>query len=317
MGRPGQRLARILRSEHLVLALSVALFFGLAPITDGLGSPENLQNLLSALLPLLVAATGQTIVLIAGGIDLSVTSTIALTSVAGSMLMTGATGNAISAPAGIAAMLGIGAVIGLFNGVSIAKLRMPAFMVTLTSMMFVSGLAVWLSKSRPISGLPTGFTLLGQKVWVSAGIAAGVAVAAHVMLTRSIFGRWLHAVGQNARTARVSGVPVDGLIIGAYVACGLCAAVASALYTAKLETGSPVMAQRALLDVVAATVIGGTSLFGGKGKVMWTLFGAIFLTLLDNALNLLGMSHYSIAMVKGAVILLAALMDALRGNTER
>jgi ribose/xylose/arabinose/galactoside ABC-type transport system permease subunit len=316
------RIRTLLRSEYLVLVFCVLLFGGLAPFTEGLASPGNMGNITTALLPLLVVATGQTIVLIAGGIDLSVTSTIALSSVAGAMVMNDSTGVLKGHPAatavGIAVMLGIGAAVGLFNGLSIARLRMPAFMVTLTSMMFVSGFAVWLSKSNPISGLPAGFTAPGQKFWLAVLISAALAIAAHVMLTRSVYGRWLHAVGHNARAARVSGVPVDRVLIGAYVVCGVFAAAAGILYTAKLETGSPVMGQRVLLDVIAATVIGGTSLFGGRGKVVWTLFGALFLTVLDNALNLLGMSHYSIAMVKGGVILLAALLDALRTtDTQR
>ena len=100
----------------------------------------------------------------------------------------------------------------------------------------------------------------------------------------------------------------------AYVVSGLCAAAASVLYTGRLETGSPVHGQRILLDVIGATVIGGTSLFGGKGKVLWTVFGVFFLTLIDNSLNLLNLSHFSIMMVKGGGHSLAALMDALRNH---
>ena len=147
-------------------------------------------------------------------------------------------------------------------------------------------------------------------------VASTLAGFAEFMLARSLFGRWLHAVGYNARAAFVSGVPVDRVITGAYVVSGVLAAAASVLYTARLETASPVLGQRMLLDVLGATVIGGTSLFGGKGKVVWTLFGALFLTLLDNGLNLIGLSHFSIMMVKGAVIVLAALLDATRNRLE-
>jgi ribose/xylose/arabinose/galactoside ABC-type transport system permease subunit len=107
-------------------------------------------------------------------------------------------------------------------------------------------------------------------------------------------------------------VPVARVTLGAYVVCGLCAAVASILYTGRLETGSPTMGQRILLDVIGATVIGGTSLYGGKGKVTWTVFGVLFLTVIDNTLNLQNLSHFTIMMVKGAVILLAAALDATR-----
>ena len=307
---------RLLRSEYLVLLLSGVLLASLAPFTPGLVSTENFVNLLGNLAPLLVVAVGLTVVLIAGGIDLSVTSIIALTSVLGGMVMNGDTGwlrgHASAAPAAALTMLALGALIGAGNGLAVTKLRMPAFMVTLTTMMFVSGLAIWLTKSRNISSLPVAFTKLGSQLWIALPLAAGLAGFAHLMLGRSLFGRWLRAVGHNLRTAHVSGVPVDGVIIAAYVVSGIFAASASVLYTARLETASPVLGQRILLDVIGATVIGGTSLFGGNGKVLWTLFGVLFLTLLDNALNLLGLSHFTIMIVKGMVILLASLLDVWR-----
>jgi ribose transport system permease protein len=107
-------------------------------------------------------------------------------------------------------------------------------------------------------------------------------------------------------------VPVGRTITRAYVSSGVCAAVAAVLYTGRLETGSPVLGQRLLLDVIGAAVIGGASLFGGRGKVVWTIYGVLFLTLIDNTLNLAGHSHFTIMMVKGGVILLAALLDVLR-----
>jgi len=316
-----QRTTNLLRSEYLVLFLCAALFLGLAPFTPGLASAGNAINLLGNLLPLLVVAVGLTVVLIAGGIDLSVTSTIALTSVAGALVMNGDTGwlagTPLAVPSAIALMLLLGGLVGAFNGLAVTVLRMPAFIVTLTTMMFLSGLAIWLTQSKPIAHLPAGFTALGTRLWLTLLVAAALGAFAHGMLTRSLFGRWLHAVGHNARTARVSGVPVTGVVIAAYVVSGVFAAAASVLYTARLETGSPVLGQRLLLDVIGATVLGGTSLFGGKGKVAWTFFGVLFLTLLDNALNLLGLSHFMIMMVKGGVILLAALLDAWRALEVR
>ena len=115
----------------------------------------------------------------------------------------------------------------------------------------------------------------------------------------------------------MSGVPVERVVVFAYVACALCAAVASILYTARLETGSPVLGQRILLDVIGAVVIGGTSLFGGRGSVRGTVYGALFITLLDNGLNLMGLSSFSVLMVKGTVILVAALVDAIRERLEQ
>ena len=307
---------RLIRSEFLVVLLTGVLLVALAPFTPGLVSTGNFVNVLGNLAPLLVVAVGLTIVLISGGIDLSITSTIALTSVVGGMVMNGDSGwlrsQPLAAPFAALLMLLLGALVGAGNGLAVARLRMPAFMVTLTTMMFLSGLAIWLTKSKNISGLPPAFTMLGSQLWLALLIAASIGGLAQLMLSRSLFGRWVHAVGHNSQTARVSGVPVDGVVISAYVMSGLCAAASSVLYTARLETASPVLGQRILLDVIGATVIGGTSLFGGRGKVMWTFFGVLFLTLLDNALNLLGLSHFVIMIVKGTVILLAALLDVGR-----
>lgn len=309
---------KLLQSEYLILVLCVVYYGIMAIAAPGFASARNGGNIISAMLPLLVAATGQTIVLIVAGIDLSMTAVIAFASVTGAMAMTGGSGDALGAaavPTGIVIMLAVGAGIGFINGTLIALCRMPAFIVTLTMMMFISGTAIWMSKSTSIYNLPEGFLYAGKHTWCGAVVAACLAIAAHLALTRTLLGRWLYAIGHNPKAATISGVPVNRVTIAAYVACGLCAGVAAILITGRLETGSPVHWQKNLLDIIGATVIGGTSLFGGKGKVLWTVFGVLFLTLIDNSLNLLNLSHFTIMMVKGTVILLAAMMDAARNRS--
>lgn len=316
------RLRSLLASEYQILLLSLVWFLALLPFAPGLSSPTNIGNIFSNMLPLLVVAVGQTLVLLTGGIDLSATSIIALSSVSGALVMSSEQGlmrgSPLAAPAGVVAMLLVGAAVGWVNGLVITRFQVPPFIVTLTTMMFVSGLAVWMTKSKTIYGLPAGFTALGKGalffVAYALLIAGAVALLAHVILSRTIYGRWLYATGSNARAARVSGVPVERTIVLAYVGSGLCAATASILYTGRLETGSPVLGQKILLDVIGATVIGGTSLFGGKGKVTWTALGVLFVTLIDNGLNMLGLSYFFIMMVKGGVILLAALLDVTRNK---
>ena len=307
---------RVALSEHLVLWLCIGYATAVAPFAPGFFSTGNLASILLTLLPLYVVALGQTVVLIAGGIDLSVTSTIALASVVGAMTMNAANGwlagNAFATPVAVLLMLFVGVILGVLNGVAVARLRMPAFIVTLTTMMFFSGFAIWLTQSRNIGGLPASFTRLGGNVWIALVIAAATGAIVHVGLSRALVGRWLYAVGHNARTAHVSGVPVAGVTIGAYITSGCCAAIAAVLYTGQAEAGSPVMGQRILLDVIGATVIGGASLFGGKGKVLWTLWGVLFFKLIDNSLNLLNLSVFAITTVKGAVILGAAVLDSTR-----
>lgn len=309
-------LSRLFYSQYLVLLLCVVYFAAIAPFAPGFATGENLINIAAAMLPLLVVATGQTLVLITAGIDLSVTSIIALSSVAGAALMTTdgglLAGHPLAIPAGIAAMLLVGAAVGLFNGACISLLMMPPFIVTLTSMTLFSGLAVWLTQTKAIYNLPDEFVFLGQSIWTMGAIALAVATAAHLLLSRTLFGRGLKAIGSNVAAARVSGVHVKRLTLLVYVISGVCAAVAAILITGRLETGSPEHWRNNLLDVVGATVIGGTSLYGGKGKVIWTVFGVLLLTLIDNSLDLLALSYFSIMMVKGGVILLAALLDSLR-----
>ncbi len=310
------KLRGLILSEHLVLVLSVLYSAALAPFTPGFATSANLANILATLLPLFLVAVGQTIVLITAGIDLSVTSIIALTSITGAAVMSGdhgwLAGNPLAAPVALLAMLAVGALVGLFNGLAITWFKMPPFIVTLTSMMFFSGLAIWLTRSRNIGNLPAAFNAMGGITGVAFVITALLGLAAHLMLNRSLWGRWLYAVGHNAQASFISGVPVGGVIISAYVVSGLFAATASVLYMGQAESGSPVLAQRLLLDIIGATVIGGTSLFGGRGKILWTLFGVLFLKLMDNTLNLLDLSYFTIMMVKGAVILFAAFLDTLR-----
>jgi ribose/xylose/arabinose/galactoside ABC-type transport system permease subunit len=309
-------LLRFLRSGRLTLLLCVIYGIVMVLVAPSFATPQNCVNILSAMLPLLVVATGQTVVLITAGIDLSVTSIIAMTSIAGAALITGdggsLAGSAVAAPAAMAVMILIGGAIGLLNGSCVAWLRMPPFIVTLTTMMFFSGLAIWLTQSKSIYNLPAGFLVLGGNIWMATVLATSVAVAVQWMLSDTVLGIGLRAVGGNRETARVSGVNVTGMILLAYTLCGMSAAIASVLITGQLETGSPVQWENNLLDVIGATVIGGTSLYGGRGSVVWTVSGVLLLTLIDNSLNLLNLSSFTIMMAKGSVILLAALLDTIR-----
>jgi ribose/xylose/arabinose/galactoside ABC-type transport system permease subunit len=310
------RLARGLASESVMLLLSVSYFVVMLPFAPGLASAENLSNILSSWMPLLIASVGQTFVLISGGIDLSISSVIALASITGAGIMNANTGwlhaTPLAAPAGVAGMLLVGSLAGFANGVAVTRFKMPAFIVTLTAMMFFSGLAIWVTGSKNIRNLPPAFNAIGGKLLPALGVTLLVAGIAQLAVRRSLFGQWLYAVGHNPKAALISGVPVSRVVIWAYIVSGACAATAAVLYTGRLETGSPVLGQRVLLDVVGATVIGGTSLYGGQGKIAGTVFGALFLTLLDNSLNLMNLSYFTIMMAKGTVILLAAVIDTTR-----
>jgi ribose/xylose/arabinose/galactoside ABC-type transport system permease subunit len=313
---PFERLRNALLSDYLIIWLSVLYFAVMSLWIPGFASKPNLHTILSYMLPLLVVSVGLTCVLIIGGIDLSVTSIIALASVVGGKIMSAQegwmAGHPLAVPAAIAAMLCIGIALGAVNGCAVTVFRIPAFIATLTTMMFVSGFAIWVTLSRKIGGIPQSFLMLGQNFWIMLLIAGGATLLAHIVLSRTLYGRWLYAIGQNARTALISGVPVVRVSFATYMVSGLCAGISAILLTAALETGNPEMARDNLLDVIGAVVIGGTSLYGGKGRVLGTVFGVLFLALVDNSLNLLGLTFYAIIMIKGVVILTAAILDSAR-----
>jgi ribose/xylose/arabinose/galactoside ABC-type transport system permease subunit len=206
--------------------------------------------------------------------------------------------------------LGVGAVIGLFNGICHAILKIPSFIITLAVMMAGSGAAVWyastVSDTISIGGLPDAFRNIGY------GHAAGIPIALvlcvmalaviHYVLSRTVVGRWLYAVGHNAEAARISGVPVRGVTIAAFTASGLCAALATIIYTSRVET------------IVGAAIIGGVSLFGGRGNIWMVLIGVAFLSVLDKSLQLLGLSLFIVLAVKGCAILAAAIVDVARAR---
>ena len=329
----------IVLSDHFVLVMTVLYFLLIWAIYPHMGGGRNIANLFSNVWPLLALVIGQMFVLIVGGIDLSQTSIMAVTSVLGAMIMAGRfdpakfehnplwgvvfseqggllAGSGWEVPAAILIMLVVGLGIGLLNGVAVAKLKMPPFMVTLVAMSFYSGLAIYLTRSENIMHLPDSFIAVGKgsvgPVPSAMLIVVTLAVLAFVILNLSILGRWLYAVGQNIRTARISGIPTERVVILAYVFSGFCAAIGSVLYSARLQAGRPTLGRNLLLDVIGAAVIGGISLYGGKGRVLWAVYGVLFFVVLDNSLNKMPLEFYTIDIIKGCVILLAALLDSLR-----
>lgn len=311
----------LLSNPSNVLYICAGYYVLMVFITPGFFTIHNSWNLLYTFLPLAIIAIGQTFVMLTGGIDLSVTATIAIASVAGGFLMSSDTGLAdgpMAIAIGIPGMLLCGVSIGWFNGLVVARLKMPPFMVTLTSLIFFSGFAVWMTHSKSIYHLTEGFVNFPYASWLGIPIpllvGAIVLLLAYVLLHKTLLGEWIFATGVNKKTAYLSGVNVALTITSVYMISGICASIGSMFYTARLETGSPVMGQNMLLDIIGAVVIGGTSLFGGKGKIRWTLVGALFMTMLDNSLNLLGLSFFLIMVVKGGIILATAVLNVMQAK---
>jgi ribose/xylose/arabinose/galactoside ABC-type transport system permease subunit len=334
----GDLLRRVLMSEYLILYLCVALFAVLYLVVPVIATPYNVSNLFSNIWPLFAVAIGQTFVLIIAGIDLSQGAIISLTSVVGAAFIATAvdpviftksplwglllfedgalmSGTPIGVPVAVLAMLVVGVLVGLFNGIAVAFARIPPFMVTLVAGMFCAALAIFLVKSENIINLPTDFTRIGDSAGLLTAamlITVTLAIVAHLVLSRTMFGRWLYAIGTNPRAAVVSGVPARKVTVATYMFSGFCAAVASVIYSSRMGMGRPTLGDPLLLDIIGGAVIGGTSLAGGKGKIIWTFFGVVFLSLLGNALSLLNVPFFYIEIVKGAVILFAALVDVMR-----
>jgi ribose/xylose/arabinose/galactoside ABC-type transport system permease subunit len=307
--------------EHPVLWLSLALFLIVLPVRPEMASGANLEILLLSMTLLLVLAIGQTFVLITAGIDLSLPAVMSLASVVGASIMAESSplaGTPAAVPLAIAAMALLGLLIGALQGTAVAVGRMPAFLVSLASLILVGGVAVWYTHSERVP-VPAGFVAIWYGRWLGIPcpvlLVGTLAIVAHAILAYTVTGRWLYAIGHSLPTSLVSGVPVVRVTVFAYMASGLCAAIASMLYTARLYTGSPQLVENeVLLDCIGAAVIGGTSLFGGKGKITGTVMGVLFMALVGNSLNMLGLRYWHVITVKGGVILLAALLDALRNR---
>ncbi len=337
-------LQKLFLSQHFVLYLSLLYFFVLWLFLPHMANGRNLSNMSSNMWPLLALAIGQMFVLIVGGIDLSQTSIMALVSVLGGAVMSSKVdpalfdksplwgillsenggllaGSSMAVPAALLFMLMVGLLVGFINGISVATFKMPPFMVSLICMMFFSGLAIFFTASENITHLPDAFIAIGKSglgfITYSFLVVLILAVMANFVLNNTVLGRWLYAVGMNIKTAVISGVPAKRVIILAYMFSGLCAAVGSILYSARLEGGRPTLGQDLLLDIIGAAVIGGISLFGGKGKVIWAFYGVLFFVLLANSLNMMNLSFFTISIVKGSVILLAAFLDVVRVRLAR
>jgi ribose transport system permease protein len=217
--------------------------------------------------------------------------------------------------AGLAASLATGVAVGLVNGLVITRLKVFPFIATLAMMSIVSGLALSLSGGVAVTGVPEVFSSLAYArtlgVPIPVVIAVAVLAACIVVLRYTKLGRRIYAVGGNEEAARLSGIPIGAVKIAAYVLSGLCAAVASLILTARVASGQPSLGVTLPLESVAAVVLGGVSLFGGRGSVVGVAFGVLFISILSNGLNLLNVPSYTQMMVIGGALILAVSLDQI------
>ena len=321
-------LGRLLLEGRAFLALVViiAVFSVLSPYYLSLG---NFLTMASHVAIFGILAVGMLLVILNGGIDLSVGSTLGLCGVVAGFLMQGVTLGALGVilypPVWAVVVLtcALGGFVGLVNGVLVARFKVPAFVATLGVMYVARGAALLITNGltyNDLGGKPelgnTGYNWLGFNhllgIPIGVVVLAVVALAGNLVLSRTAFGRWLYASGGNERAAELSGVPVKPVQVSVYVLSGICAAAAGLILSSQLTSAGPTAGTSYELTAIAAVVIGGAALTGGRGTVRGTLLGAFVIGFLSDGLVIIGISSYWQTVFTGAVIVLAVLLNAIQ-----
>lgn len=300
-------------AEYVIVVAIVLESIVFAIIAPQFLSVPNLVNVALSIAITGILAVGMTAVILTGGIDLSVGSVAALAGVVAALVA--ATDVSGSVALASLAALGVGLAVGVFNGAMVAWFRVPPFVTTLAMLTICRGLAFVLTGGRAIGNLPAGFGLFGREhvlgVPVPVILMLVVFAAGWFVLRRMTFGRYVYAVGGNREAAFLAGVNVKGVTMLVYILNGLLVGLAGLVLASRLGAGVPNAGIQYELDVIAAVVVGGTSLNGGRGSVIATLWGAVFIGVLNNGLNLAGIDPYMQRIALGAVILLAVLADQI------
>ncbi len=288
-------------------------------------SASNLRNVADQISVIAIIAVGMTMVIISAGIDLSVGSLVALSAVITAWLIHRWGGGAASSAAMLGASMSAIAVcgaVGAFSGVMITRFRIPPFIATLAMMQVASGIAFIIAQGQSIYDIPPGFTWLGRGAALltlpnAVVLMVLVYAGAHVFMARSAIGRRIYAVGGNEEASRLSGVSTNRTLIFVYIASGLMAGIGGVIITSQLKAGAPTYGNMYELYVIAAVVVGGTSLSGGEGQIFGTLVGAFIIAVIRNGMNLVGVESYTQKVVLGVVILLAVMLDMVKRRGKR
>ncbi|MCC2032607.1 ABC transporter permease [Microbacterium allomyrinae] len=297
----------IKRSMLLIMILVVVYF---SATNARFGTLDNLQSILLAAAPFALIAFGQTLVILTGGIDLSVGSTIALSAMVAAWM---AQANPDQLGLAFAAAIATGVVVGLANGALVAFLHVPPFIATLALLTTASGLAYVIGNGAPINGLPPAFGDLAKFKLFELPLAVIVMIVGFIVLlvltTRTTYGTRIYAVGGNPQAASIAGVRVPAVLLSVYVVSGLLAATSGVLLSSRVIAGTPSLGSGYELDAIAAVVIGGASLMGGRGSLWGTAIGLLLIQTLNNGLDLMLVPSYWQAVIKGALIAAAVAVD--------
>jgi len=300
-----------------LLLVFLLLCLGLSLLSDRFLQVSNLVNILRQASINGIVAIGMTLVILTGGIDLSVGSVLALSAVIGADLMK----SGLPVPLAVVAALGIGALLGAINGVIITRGRIPPFIATLGMLTVARGLTLMYTEGQPVTGLPEAFRFIGAG---SIGpipmpiIVFGLAfIVIYIMLTRMRLGEYIYLLGDNPVAARLAGIPTHRMYVLVYAISGLLSALAGLVLIARLDSAQPVIGIGYEFNAIAAVVVGGTSFNGGEGTLTGTLLGVLLIETLNNGLNLLNVSPLWEQVVKGLVIALALLFYKAINRSSR
>jgi ribose transport system permease protein len=270
----------------------------------------NLLNIVRQVSIIAIISFGMTMVILTGGIDLSVGSMLAFSgAITAGMIVNSGLNVFLAILIGLAA----GTALGLFNGIAVAKAKLPAFIVTLAMMTVARGFTLIYTNGRPISGFDEIFRFFGAgyigRIPAPVVIMFILLFVIFVLLKKTPLGRYIYAIGGNEKATKLSGINTDKIKIAVYGLNGFLAAVSGIILTSRLNSAQPMAGEGYELDAIAAVVLGGTSLSGGSGTVIGTIVGALIIAVLNNGLNLLNVSSFYQLVAKGAVILLAVFLD--------
>ena len=310
---PGSVVPRFLQPtrQKILVAAILALMAVVSILSPAFLTIRNLLNILEQLSIDAILGAGMTFVIISAGIDLSVGAVLALGGITAAALLVAGLPVAVGLLGGV----GVGLLFGSLNGLAIAYARIPSFIMTLAAMNIGRGTVLFATRGNPISRFPEGFRFLGKgrvgPMPMLVILMASVYLVCHLALRKTRFGRYTFAIGNNAETARLLGIQVRRHMLALYALNGVLAALGGMLLAARLNSALTLAGTGAELNVIAAVVIGGTSLYGGAGTMLGTLLGTLFLRIIRNSLNLLGVSPFLQQVAVGALLVFSALGDIL------
>jgi ribose transport system permease protein len=304
---------RIARNSTVVLLLLVVVLF--SSLSDGFLSARNFMNILIQVSGLAIIAAGMTLVLITAGIDLSVGSVMFVAGVISGKLVTGGMAIWLALPV----ILLVGLAMGWINGMSVVRFKVVPFVVTLATLYMGRGLGLYISDTRAVN-LPESFLAIGSQrilgIPMPVIIMIIVLASLHLLLTHTAFGRQLYAIGNSREKSVKAGIMVDSILLKVYLISGLCAAIGGFVAIAQLGAISPSFGNQSEFSAIAAAVLGGTSLFGGRGTVFpGTLVGALLIQTIQNGLVIINADPYLYPMITATLIFVIVLVDSYKNRT--